>query len=106
MNGSNTYGGYVIVFVEPGEELSPKLKREYKKQMEEEIHKVVKKLCKRKDFWIEKRTKIGEDFLYPDKEFITIGWKIKAPQIEVPRKIVLVENGEEKEIQLHEEERH
>ena len=93
------YGGYEVVFLKPGEEMSPKMKRKMKKRMEKEIHKAIKELCKREEFWIEKRKKEGENFLYRDKEQMSIAWKINVPQIGVPIKIVLVENDKVKEIQ-------
>ena len=93
MMQSNEYGGYTVTFVDVGEELSPKLIRKVKKKMKKDILKLVKKLCDRDEFWIVKRIPTGTDILsFPGKDKITIGWKIKAPQIKVPRKVILTEN--------------
>ena len=94
MMQSNEYGGYMVSLVEPGGELSPKLIRKAKKRMKKEIFKLVKKLCDRDEFWIVKRTPASADiFGHPLKDKITIGWKLKAPQIKVRRKVSVIENG-------------
>lgn len=90
----NEYGGYMVSLVKSGGELSPKLIRKAKKMMKKDILKLVKKLCDRDEFWIVKRTPAGTDiFGHPFKDKITIGWKLKAPQIKVHRKVSVTENG-------------
>jgi hypothetical protein len=93
----NEYGGYMVSLVKPGAELSPKLICKAKKRMKKDIFKLVKKLCDRDEFWIVKRTPASKDILdifsHPLNDTITIGWKLKAPQIKVHRKVSVTENG-------------